>query len=100
MDSLMRNCASKLAASRRPGMTTELDDIASRSRGTNCPSFVQFIVTLNREGAGNAGCWPHPRALRAKEMHFAHASNVRAAGTTGTPCAMVYGLYVISSVRR
>jgi hypothetical protein len=33
-----------------------------------------------------------------KKMHFAHASNVRAAETTGTPCAMVYGLYVISSV--
>ena len=35
-----------------------------------------------------------------KKMHFAHASNVRAAGTTGTPCAMGYGLYVFSSVRR
>jgi hypothetical protein len=26
-------------------------------------------------------------------MHFAHASNDRAAGTTGIPCAMVYGLW-------
>ena len=35
-----------------------------------------------------------------KEVHFAHASNDRAADTTGTPCAMGYGLYVISSVCR
>jgi len=35
-----------------------------------------------------------------KKVHFAHASNDRAAGTAGIPCAMGYGLYVISSVRR
>src|ERR1043166_8975425 len=35
-----------------------------------------------------------------KSVHSAHARNQRAAGTTGTPCAMGYGLYVISSVRR
>ena len=35
-----------------------------------------------------------------RKVHFAHASNDRAAGTTGTPCAMGYGLYVVSSVRR
>jgi len=32
------------------------------------------------------------RALRAKEMHFAHAGNNRAAETTGVPCAMVLRL--------
>jgi len=32
-------------------------------------------------------------ALRAKEMHIAHASNDRAAETTGTPCAMVLTAY-------
>jgi hypothetical protein len=31
---------------------------------------------------------------------FAHASNDRAADTAGTPCAMGYGLYAVSSVRR
>src|SRR5262249_52024493 len=36
----------------------------------------------------------------AKKMHFTHASNDRAAGTTGIPCAMGYGLYVVSSARR
>jgi len=31
-----------------------------------------------------------------RKVHFAHASNNRAARTTGIPCAMVYGLYVVS----
>jgi hypothetical protein len=31
-------------------------------------------------------------ALRAKEMHIAHASNDRAAETTGVPCAMALRL--------
>jgi len=35
-----------------------------------------------------------------KEVHFAHASNNRAAKSTGIPCAMVYGLYVVSLVYR
>jgi hypothetical protein len=30
-----------------------------------------------------------PAALRAKKVHFAHASNDRAAETPGIPCAMV-----------
>jgi len=32
-----------------------------------------------------------------REVHFTHASNNRAAKSTGIPCAMVYGLYVVSS---
>jgi hypothetical protein len=32
------------------------------------------------------------RSCVQKEMHFAHASNVRAAGTTDIPCAMVLRL--------
>src|SRR5690348_3959222 len=35
-----------------------------------------------------------------KECTFTHARNHRAAETTGVPCAMGYGLYVFSSVRR
>jgi hypothetical protein len=33
-------------------------------------------------------------------VHFAHASINRAAETAGVPCAMVYGLYVVSSEYR
>jgi hypothetical protein len=62
--------------------------IASRSRGMNLSGSCTIITLEETEGAGNTGCWPHPRALRAKKMHFAHASNDRAAGTTGVPCAM------------
>jgi hypothetical protein len=41
------------------------------------------------------------RGLACKEeCTFAHASNNRAAGTAGTPCAMGYGLYAVSSVHR
>ena len=36
-----------------------------RSRGTMRPSFVSQWPS--REGAGNAGCRPHPLVLRAKE---------------------------------
>jgi len=35
-----------------------------------------------------------------RKVHFAHASNNRAAGTTDIPRAMVYGLYAISPERR
>src|SRR5258707_12843745 len=31
------------------------------------PRFGGDLVPPKMEGAGNAGCWPHPRALRAKE---------------------------------
>ena len=39
----------------------------SRSRGTIVSEFCIVRVALDREGAGNAGCRPHPRALRAKK---------------------------------
>ena len=57
---------------------------------------VPIITPSPTEGAGNAGCRPHPRALRAKKSALAHASNHRAAKSTGIPCAMVFGLYAIS----
>src|SRR5262249_51345227 len=34
------------------------------------PSYSINLALRTSEGAGNAGCWLHPRALRAKEMHF------------------------------
>ena len=35
-----------------------------------------------------------------KSVQFAHASNDRFSRNTGIPCAMGYGLYAVSSVRR
>jgi hypothetical protein len=54
----------------------------------------------SKEGAGNAGCWPHPRTLRAKEVHFAHASDTGQPEHPAFPARWLYGLYVVSSVRR
>ena len=34
------------------------------------PEFCDGVVPPTEEGAGNTGCWPHPRALRAKRMHI------------------------------
>jgi hypothetical protein len=40
------------------------------SRGTFMPESCIIRRPLSQEGAGNAGCRPHPRALRAKKMHL------------------------------
>src|SRR6185312_4244220 len=31
---------------------------------------IECVSPRKQEGAGNAGCRPHPRALRAKRVHF------------------------------
>ena len=49
------------------GTTAEGVDTPSRSRGTKCPRSASFVSLSRREGAGNTGCWPHPRVLRAKK---------------------------------
>src|SRR5579871_77223 len=46
------------------------------SRDMICPSFASSSALFKREGAGNTGCWPHPRALRAKNFAF-HARKQR-----------------------
>ena len=57
------------------------------------PSLALFAA----EGTGKAG-WPlHPGLPRKKEFARARKPQVQAV-TTGLPCAMVYGLYVISPV--
>src|SRR6185312_12475440 len=50
------------------------------------------------QGTPDAGRTREPCVQR--KVHFAHASNHRAAKSTGIPCAMVYGLYAISPVCR
>ena len=46
----------------------------------------------------DAGRTREPCAQKA--AHFAHARNHRFSQNTGIPCAMGYGLYAVSSVRR
>ena len=47
------------------GMTAE--NVAKRSRDTLRPSLASIMTLSTGEGAGNTGCWPHPRALRAEK---------------------------------
>src|ERR1700759_273703 len=82
----------------KPGDDSGGVDKPSRSRGISCPSFASSFAPRNNEGAGNTGCWPHPRALRAKEMHFVHASNTGQPKQPAFPAQWFYGLYVVSSV--
>src|SRR5581483_218511 len=72
----------------RLAMTTR-QDTTLHPRGTKCPSDASIVSLLKKEGAGNTGCWPHPRALRAKRVHFAHASTTGQPKQSGIPCAMV-----------
>jgi len=43
------------------------------------PGLAPVVALEIGEGAGNAGCRPHPRALRAKKVHL------RTQATTGQP---------------
>jgi len=42
------------------------NDEQHRFRGRIPPGFCVIAHPLNQEGAGNAGCWPHPRGLACK----------------------------------
>ncbi len=50
---------------------------------------------MTKEGAGNAGCWPHPwPACRKKSRRQSPQVQPR---LPGIPRAIVYGLYALSS---
>jgi hypothetical protein len=71
-----------------PGDVTN-DDAQMHSRGIICPGLVWLNHPRNHEGAGSAGCTSHPRLAL-----LTRTPQVRR--NTGTPCAMVYGLYALS----
>jgi len=56
-----------------------------RSRGLIRPSFARF-APLKAEGAGKAGCWPHPWSACNKKARGRTTGTSR---TSGLPCAMV-----------
>ena len=61
------------------------------------PELCILVALPNEEGAGKTG-WPlHPGLPRKTIAQRARKPRVQAV-TTGLPCAMVYGLYVISPV--
>ncbi len=69
-----------------------------RSRGVFSPELCIVVVPpWKSEGAGRAG-WPlHPGAPREKVAREREDHRYRR-DHTGPPCAVVYGLYVLSSV--
>src|SRR4051794_40005243 len=72
-----------------------------RSRDSFSPELFDHHVPRKKEGAGNAGCWLHPRALRAKRLHlYARKQRQVQPEQPAFPAQWFYGLYVISSVRR
>src|SRR5579864_4206935 len=60
------------------------------------PSCASSHAPSKAEGAGNAGCWPQPMARLQQKKQAAVTTGP--AGSSGTPCAMGYVLYVISPV--
>jgi hypothetical protein len=69
-----------------------------RSRDTVCPSSAQ-TVSLEKEGAGNAGCALHPRSRVQIARKKAHTSIQVQRRQSGIPCAMVLRLMPCSPRR-
>jgi hypothetical protein len=84
-----REAAAYWVARSSRATTAEDVDTVSRSRGTICPSFASFMSPSLQEGAGNAGCWLHPRILRAKKSAHCARKQHRFSRTTGIPRATV-----------
>src|SRR5216117_1509190 len=67
--------------------------MGAHSHGLNSPEFYKFLVlTLETEGAGNAGCALHPRSRVPKIAHLAHTSIQGSGNTPTSPAQWLYGL--------
>jgi hypothetical protein len=53
------------------------------------PRDVSLVSLSEREGAGSTGCWPHPRALRAKKSALCARKQHRAAEQPALPAQWV-----------
>jgi hypothetical protein len=85
----------------RPGMTTENGTHLRLPAARNARAIQQSGAFGKSEGAGNTGCRPHPRALRAKENALcARKQRQVQPEQPAFPAQWFYGLYVLSSVRR
>src|SRR5437763_12883567 len=68
--------------------------MGAHSHGLNSPEFYKFLVlTLEVEGAGNAGCALHPRSRVPKMCIMAHTSIQVSRNTPTSPAQWLYGLY-------
>jgi hypothetical protein len=66
------------------------ENTTPHSRGTICPSSGSTLPSKT-EGAGNAGCTPHPLPCVQNEKDARRPTQVRR-NHSGTPCAMVLRL--------
>src|SRR5216117_4008722 len=67
--------------------------MGAHSHGLNSPEFYKFLVlTLEVEGAGNAGCALHPRSRVPKMCIMAHTSIQGSGNTPTSPAQWLYGL--------
>jgi hypothetical protein len=69
-------------------MTAE-GDVSPRSRGTNASELSERTALENEEGAGKAGCRPHPWSACNKK---ARGRTTGTGGSSGLPCAMALRL--------
>src|SRR5690348_11143662 len=65
-----------------------------------CVRALRLVPPSQAEGAGNAGCWPHPRALRAKEMHFCARKQTGQPKQPASPAQWFTAYSALSSVSR
>src|SRR5581483_10710299 len=66
-------------------------DTTLRSRGMICPGSASSVLPRKAEGAGNAGCTPHP--LPCVQTKKTHAGQHRYAEITpALPAQWLYGL--------
>jgi hypothetical protein len=71
------------------------ENVRPHSRGAFCVRAVESIALENREGAGKAGCWPHPWPACKQKAGGVTTGTSR---TTGLPCAMALTVsFVLSS---
>ncbi len=81
------------------GMTKSLRHAFSFPRH-DLPESCIISPPSSRRGRRECRMLAAPARPACKEMHFAHASNHRAAEQPALPAQWCYGLYVVSSVRR
>jgi hypothetical protein len=74
------------------GMTTSFADTAPRYRGLIRPRFARNFLTLQSEGAGNAGRSMRPQPRREIKNTTSVVTTVTPV-SPGIPRAMVYGLF-------
>jgi hypothetical protein len=76
------------------GASVKIGRALALSAAHQRPGCANRLPSKKREGAGNAGRWPQPMARLQKDKQAAVTTGP--AETSGIPCAMFYGLYVLS----